>query len=166
MVSAGNNPESYIRKQLAKQIRGGNAFLKIEKVLKMVEYSQLGMQFPGLPYSFWQQFVHLRLTQLDILDFSNNADYRPLDWPKDYWPKNTAPSSPEEWEETQERFFKEREEFLTLILDENVELYKPFPHGEGQTLFREALLIVEHNAYHTGQLIILARLINGNTENI
>lgn len=166
MASARKNVESYIRKQLAKQIRGGNAFIKVEKVIKMVEYKQIGMQFSGLPYTFWQQFVHLRLTQLDILDFSKNADYTPLNWPGDYWPKNPAPSSSEEWEETKERFFKEREEFLALILNENNELYVPFPSGDGQTLFREALLILEHNAYHIGQLAILARLINSKTENM
>src|SRR5437762_1309475 len=33
------------------------------------------------------------------------------------------------------------------------------PHGDGQTLLREALLVADHNAYHLGQLVMLRRLL-------
>ena len=153
------DPDKYLREQLANQIQGGNAFIKIEEVLEMVDFNQLGKQFPGLPYTFWQQFEHIRITQLDILSFSKNEDYRALKWPKDYWPKEPAPDSREQWESFKKSFFKDREEFLKWVLDQNNDLSTPFEHGDDQTLFREALLILEHNAYHTGQLLILARLI-------
>jgi hypothetical protein len=70
----------------------------------------------------------------------------------------------EHWELSKKNFIKEREEFLDLVLDTNSNLFKSFVHGEGQTLFREALLILEHNAYHIGQILILARLIKENQE--
>jgi hypothetical protein len=35
----------------------------------------------------------------------------------------------------------------------------PFPHGDGQTLLREALLVADHNAYHIGQLVLLRQLL-------
>jgi hypothetical protein len=38
-------------------------------------------------------------------------------------------------------------------------LFAPFPHGEGQTLLREALLVADHNAYHLGQLVMLRRVL-------
>ncbi|MEX2593470.1 MAG: DinB family protein [Anditalea sp.] len=154
-----NKPGDYFRQQLVNQIPGGNAFIKIEQVMEMVEFDQLGRQFPGLPYSYWQQFEHLRITQRDILEFSTNADYEALDWPKDYWPENPAPSSLKKWETAKEMFLEDRKAFLALILDKNNNLFQPFIHGNGQTLFREALLILEHNAYHTGQLLILVRLL-------
>ncbi|MES1257473.1 MAG: DinB family protein, partial [Acidobacteriota bacterium] len=34
-----------------------------------------------------------------------------------------------------------------------------FPHGEGQTLLREALQMADHNAYHIGELVFLRRLL-------
>ena len=154
-----NDADKYLRKQLANQILGGNAFIKIEEVVEMVDFNQLGKRFPGLPYTFWQQFEHIRIAQLDILAFSKNEDYRLLEWPKDYWPKDPAPDSREQWESSKKSFFDNRDAFLKWILDQNNDLSKPFDHGEGQTLLREALLILEHNAYHTGQLLILARLI-------
>jgi hypothetical protein len=148
----------YIRQELVDQIQGGNAFIKIEQVMEMVEFDQLGRQFPGLPYSYWQQFEHLRIAQQDILEFSTNPDYKALEWPLDYWPKDPAPSSPEKWESAKEKFLEDRNGFLTLVMDQKNNLFQPFPHGNGQTLFRETLLILEHNAYHTGQLLILVRL--------
>jgi hypothetical protein len=32
---------------------------------------------------------------------------------------------------------------------------KPLPHGAGQTILREILLVVDHNAYHIGEFAIL-----------
>ena len=154
------NSEKYLREQLVRQIRGGNAFKKIESILEEVDINQVGKQFAGLPYTFWQQLEHLRITQRDILEFCTNSNYKPLDWPKDYWVLQSGPSSLDEYESKKNMFFKDREQFLDLLLDLNNDLYEPFSHGGGQTLFREALLILEHNAYHIGQLMILSRLTN------
>ena len=152
----------HIRKQLGQQILGGNAFKKIEEILEEVPFGQLGKQFEGLPYTFWQQFEHMRITQKDILDFSIGKDYQELAWPKDYWIKEAGPKDPAEWEKSKAMFFKDREAILYLIHNRESELSEPLEHGDGQTLFREALLVLEHNAYHTGQMMIIFRLINGN----
>ena len=34
------------------------------------------------------------------------------------------------------------------------------PHGTGQTLLREAFLIADHAAYHTGEIILVRRLLH------
>lgn len=153
--------EEYLRNQLADQIRGGNAFIKIENVLDNIKFHQLGKKHIGLPYSFWQQFEHMRITQKDILDYSLKVKYEPLNWPADYWPEQGEPSHHEQWEHSKKQFFLDREEFLTLLLDPKNDLYKPLHSGENHTLFREALLVLEHNAYHTGQLLIISRLLKG-----
>lgn len=46
-----------------------------------------------------------------------------------------------------------------LISDESIDLFAKIPHGEGQTILREALLVADHNAYHLGQLVLLQRLL-------
>ena len=158
------NPERFAREQLANQIRGGNAFIKIEEVLEKVPFDELGKQFPGLPYTFWQQFEHMRITQWDILEFSTNKNYQPLEWPADYWTPDPGPTAVDQWEASKKLFFQDRETFLNLITDTGIDWMEPFTHGHGQTLYREALLILEHNAYHTGQLMLLLRLINKNRE--
>lgn len=152
-------PNDYFRRQLIHHILGGNAFKKIEDLLDEVTVEQIGVQIEGLPYTFWQQFEHMRITQKDILDFSTNTNYQELDWPKDYWPSDPAPKHPDEWKRSKAMFYKDREQILSLIRDGQNDLSKPFPQGEGQTLFREALLILEHNAYHIGEMMVISRLL-------
>ncbi len=46
-----------------------------------------------------------------------------------------------------------------LVADTAADLFAPLPHGQGQTVLREALLVADHNAYHLGQLVTVRRLI-------
>jgi hypothetical protein len=39
------------------------------------------------------------------------------------------------------------------VLDRSRPLLDPLPRSQGQTLLREALLVVDHTAYHLGQLV-------------
>lgn len=148
-----------LRDQLIKHINGGEAFMPLEKVLEEITFDNLGIQPEGLPYSFYQQFYHLKFAQYDILEFSRNPDYKKIKWPDDYWPEKTAPDDEQEWENLFNAYFKEREEFCSLLSDPDNDLYKPFPQGSGQTLLREALLIIEHSSYHIGQLLVILRLL-------
>lgn len=145
---------------LVKHILGGHAYIKTEEILTRIAYEKTGQKIPGLPYTFWQLFEHLRIAQKDILDFSSTSDYRELKWPDDYWPDNPAPDSPEQWNLSKEQFFTDRNKFTALLASNSDQLLTPFSYGSGQSLLREALLILEHNAYHSGQLVILARLLD------
>lgn len=149
--------KDYMRRQLVKHIEGGEAFMAVKDLLEKVPFSQLGIIPEGLPYSFYQQFYHIRFAQYDILEFSRNPKYQAPKWPDDYWTEYPAPEKLSNWEEIRKLFFRERKEFIDLILGGDI--YQPFSHGNGQTLFREALLIIEHNAYHIGQLLVISRLL-------
>ena len=46
-----------------------------------------------------------------------------------------------------------------LVNDQSTDLFAKIPHGEGQTILREALLAADHNAYHLGQVVLLRRLL-------
>ncbi|MGK7392577.1 MAG: DinB family protein [Candidatus Cyclobacteriaceae bacterium M2_1C_046] len=156
MISQNDNK---LRDQLIKHVKGGEAFMPITEMLKKITFNKLGFKPDGLPYSFYQQFYHLRFAQYDILEFSRNPDYKGFSWPDDYWPEKTAPENEKEWDDLVTDYFKEREEFCSLLSDDKNDLFKPFPHGSGQTLLREALLIIEHSSYHTGQLLVILRLL-------
>lgn len=151
--------ERNIREQLVQQLEGGQAFLKVEEILEEVPFDKIGIRPEGLPYSFYEQFFHMRVAQFDILDFSRNPEYEEQEWPDDYWPVNEEPESEEEWEQLKEAFFEERNQMMNLILSPKTDLFKAFPHGDGQNLMREAMLLLEHNAYHTGQLAAIYRII-------
>lgn len=148
-----------LRQQLVKHLEGGEAFVPIDKIVQDIPFPQVGVVPEKLPYSAWQQFYHLRFAQYDILDFCRNPDYTPVRWPDDYWPEAPAPKNRQEWNNTVEAYFEERKEMAGLISDPENDLYAPIPHGSGQTLLREALLVIEHTAYHTGQLLLILRLL-------
>jgi hypothetical protein len=46
-----------------------------------------------------------------------------------------------------------------LVTDPSTDLFAPIAHGEGQTILREALLVADHNAYHLGQLMLVAKML-------
>lgn len=47
-----------------------------------------------------------------------------------------------------------------LVADPSSDLFAKIPHGDGQTILREALLVADHNAYHLGQIVQLRRLLD------
>jgi hypothetical protein len=51
------------------------------------------------------------------------------------------------------------EAMIERVRDPANDLLAPFPWGNGQTLLREALLVADHNAYHTGQVVAVRRLL-------
>lgn len=154
------NSHRITREQIVQHLEGGQAFLTIEDLLGEIRFEDLGKRPTGLPYSFYEQFFHMRVAQFDMLDFTRNTYYEPKEWPDEYWPVEPAPESEKEWESLKNSYLKERNEMMNLILDETNGLNKPLPHGEGQTLLHQALMLLQHNAYHTGQLAIIYRLLN------
>ncbi|HEY7566910.1 MAG TPA: hypothetical protein VH762_05030, partial [Gemmatimonadaceae bacterium] len=46
-----------------------------------------------------------------------------------------------------------------IAADSSRDLFAKIPHGSGQTYARELVLVIDHNAYHIGQIVALRRLI-------
>ena len=147
-------------KQISALLDGGQAHVKLDDVIAAVPQKLQGTRPAGLPYSPWQLIEHLRITQRDILDFSRNSDrqYKHLAWPRDYWPVELAPPDEGAWDTTVEQIRKDRNAFEAWLAEGD--LTTPFAWGDGQNLLREALLIADHNAYHTGELVVLLRLLD------
>jgi hypothetical protein len=113
---------------------------------------------PGrAPHSAWELLEHLRLAQEDILDFSRNPDYQERKFPGDYWPKSQAPPDEDAWDRSVAQFQKDLSEMQSLVAKSD--LTAKIPHGTGQTLLREALVLADHNSYHLGQLMFLRKML-------
>ena len=146
-----------IKDQLIEHLRGGSAFMPVEELLKFISSEALCRRPKDLPYSFYEIFYHMRFAQKDILDYIKDEDYTTHIWPQDYWPKNNMINSLEEWELLKSHFFKEQQEIIGFLQDAKNNLLKPVNAETENTLLREVLLVIEHNAYHTGQLLIVLR---------
>jgi len=142
-------------KNLIELLNKGNSHVLLDDALDNIPFGMLGKTPENLPYNLWQMSEHIRISQKDILEFSRNSKYKSPQWPEGYWPSNTQPSSEEEWENCLRQIKEDRESFIALLKEKAENLYEHFEHGNGQTLLREALVLADHNAYHTGEIIIL-----------
>ena len=143
-------------------LEGGHAHATFDDAVKDFPVELRGKVPKGLPYSAWQIVEHLRITQRDMLDFSDNATgtYKDKKWPDEYWPKEVAPPNEKAWKKTIDTIHADRKAFLKLLNEaDKATLIKPFAWGDGQNLLKEALQIADHNAYHVGELIVVRRLL-------
>ena len=148
-----------LRKELIFQLNGGNAHAPLEKAVADMPAKLQGVVPSGLPYSAWQLLEHLRIAQADMLEFCASKNYREKKWPDDYWPQTPAPPTSRAWNASVRQIRSDREQFIKLISSPKADLFAPLAWGEGQTLFHEACLIIDHNAYHLGELVTVRRLL-------
>jgi hypothetical protein len=150
-----------LRKHLLYLLDGGGAHARFDDAVKNMPDKLRGVKPDGLPHSAWMLLEHLRLTQLDILEFSRNPKYQSPKWPEGYWPKTEVPPSATAWNRSIQEFREGLEAMQDLVRNPKTDLYARIPWGDGQTILREALLLADHNSYHLGQLIDVRRLLGG-----
>jgi hypothetical protein len=147
-------------KNVVHLLERGNAHASLDDALKNIPFSLLGEKPANLPYSIWQLAEHIRISQWDILEFSRNAKHISPKWPDGYWPSEVAPGSETTWQKCIETIQADRNAFIVLVKNAGEALDKVFEYGDGQSLLKEALVLADHNSYHTGELIIIRRLLN------
>ena len=152
------NDES-LRKHVLYLLRGGGAHLSFDEFVNGFPADLCSRQIDGLPYTPWQVLEHMRLAQWDILEFSRDPNHVSPEFPKGYWPKSNEPGTPALWQKSIEEFRKDLQQMETLVEDPSTDLHAAIPHGDGQTILREALLIADHNAYHLGVLTVMGRIL-------
>ena len=151
--------ESKLREQLVYSLAGKGAHMTFDQAVKGLTPELAGQRIPRLAHTAWQLVYHLWIAQWDIVEFSKDARHESPDWPTAYWPKEDAPPSAKEWEQTLRKFRADLDAMMAMVSDTKNDLLQPFPHGQGQTLLREALLVIDHNSYHVGQLAALRKLL-------
>src|SRR4051812_15537371 len=149
-----------LREQLISMLTEGNAHLSFPDFVKDFPVDRCGQRIEGLPYTAWQVLEHLRIAQWDILEFSRDATHVSPPWPKGYWPSVDEVGSAELWNQTVAGFNRDLQAMAALINDPSTDLFAKIPHGTGQTILREALLLADHNSNHLGELILIRRLLN------
>ncbi|GAB2771562.1 DinB family protein [Salinimicrobium soli] len=146
-----------LKKIVAQHLKGGHAFMPVDDMLEKIPFNKIGISPVGLPYSFYELFSHMQFAQNDILDYCLRKDYKEAKWPDDYWPGKVAPENEQEWEQLKKAFFEDRKALEELLTSEDSTLIDPVPSNPQHSLMREVLLVIEHTAYHSGQLLILLR---------
>ena len=155
------NNEDSLRKQLVSLLTSSEAHMDVRAELKDFPVKFRDRKPKGAPHTAWQLLEHMRLAQWDIPRFSSDSKHKSPKFPEGYWPKSETPPSDAAWEGSVKMFLRDLDEMCVLVSDNKRDLFAPIPHGQGQTLLREALLVADHNAYHLGQLVLLRRTLEG-----
>ena len=148
-----------LREHVLYLLKGGGAHASFDAAVTGIPVALRGRRPKGAAHSPWEILEHMRLAQWDILEFSRNAKHVSPPWPEGYWPANPAPPRAAAWEESLKAFRRDLKAMERLVANPRSRLLARIPHGDGQTLLREALLIADHNAYHLGELIVVRRLL-------
>jgi hypothetical protein len=151
------NHDSALREHLLALLRGGGAHLEFETAVAHLPPELRGVRPPGVPHTAWRELEHMRIAQWDILEFCRNPQHVSPTFPDGYWPKGDAPPDVAAWDASVAAFRADLKALQDLVAAPTTDLFAPLPHGAGQTVLREALLVADHNAYHLGQLVVIRR---------
>ena len=63
------------------------------------------------------------------------------------------------WKRTIREFSADLAAFEDLVRNPKIDFFNPIPHARDYTIFREALLTADHNAYHIAEIVTIRRVL-------
>ena len=149
-----------VRDHLARALAWDEARATFDKAVAGIPAERRGARAAGFEHSAWQLVEHIRLAQDDLLDFCVNASYvHTMKWPDDYWPVDPEPPDGAAWDASLAGYARGREAMQRLA-HETPNLTALVPTGkESQTYLRSILLVIDHTAYHVGQIVALRQAL-------
>ena len=146
-----------VRNQLVRMLTIRQAHMDFEDAVANFPVEHINSRPQNCDYSFWHLLEHIRICQLDILDYIVDPNYKWPNFPDDFWPDKSAETDQVGWQATIDAFYADRQALVDVINDPAKDLFAPLPNsGEHQhNILREINIIAAHNAYHTGELGIL-----------
>ena len=151
--------QTFLSNHLVELLESGQAHITFDGAVKNWPAGLRGIRPKGAAHSPWEVLEHMRIAQWDIREFTRNPKHVSPNFPDGYWPKTPAPPSAKAWSKSMQSFRADLRAMIKLVQNKNTDLAAPLPHGTGQTVLREALLVADHNAYHLGELLLLGRLL-------
>jgi uncharacterized damage-inducible protein DinB len=158
-MSSAQDPSDPLRAHLVRLLDWEEAHVGFDKAVDGIPVDKRGVRAVGFEHTLWQMLEHIRTAQQDLLDFCVNPRYeQTLTWPDDYWPRELRPPAPGAWTKSVADFRAARGKLKQLARD--ADLFALVPTGTGhQTYLRAILLVVDHTAYHLGQVVAARRAL-------
>jgi hypothetical protein len=153
------NADSALRKHLVQLLKGNQAHIDFDTAVKGFPVALRGMRPKGSPHSAWELVEHMRIAQWDILGFTRDAKHVSPKFPDGYWPKSPTPHSKSAWDKSVRAFRADHKAMISLVSKQSTDLFAKIPHGDGQTILKEALVLADHTSYHLGQLMLVRKTL-------
>lgn len=149
------------RQTLARLLRSSHAHAGLLSAVEEFPFQLAGRKVEGHAHTAWQQVEHMRLAAEDLVSYCLDKDYEDLGWPEGYWPATTTPPSEEAWSQSVRGLLDANEAMAQLVENPEHDLYSRVPTAEKDShhTLRAALILLDHDGYHAGQLIALRRAL-------
>jgi hypothetical protein len=151
--------DDLIRQQFIGLLNGAQAHMTFDMIVADMPLATANAKAPHFPYTPWHLVEHMRIAQHDILQFVLDPAYRSPSWPEEFWPAEDTVVDRAGWDQSLALFRQDFEQVQNLIRDPETDFFAPIPHAPDYILFRQILLIADHNAYHLGELITLRQVL-------
>jgi DinB family protein len=149
-----------LRELLVSLVRGTEAHMSFEDAVAGFPAEAMNRRAPNVGYTPWHILEHLRITQWDILEYIRDPQgHVSPDWPVGYWPGPDAETTPEGFRRTIEGFIADRAAVEAILRDPATDLFAVLAGTPGHTVFREAVVIGNHNSYHVGEFAVLRQVM-------
>ena len=152
-------PDAAFREQLIRLLEGVDAHMPFEEAIRDFPDEAINAVPPNVPYTPWHLVEHLRLTQVDMLEYVTNLEYSARIWPGDFWPESHLTATRAEWDASVHGFLGDRDALRDMVADPTRNIFEPIPRTPGHTLARGVRIIGDHNAYHVGEFSILRQVM-------
>lgn len=149
-----------LRKELLALLRGGNAHMSFDDAVSAFPMKGINRRVPNASYTVWHLLEHMRIAQWDILQFVINPGHVSPEFPDGYWPGVDEVASVAQWKKTVKGFRDDLKKLEKLVSNPKTDFFDPIPHAEDYNVFREVLLVADHNAYHVAELVTLRRVMD------
>ena len=148
-----------VRKQLITALTTSQAHGDFASIVADFPMDRINDKAPHSDYTAWRLLEHIRRTQKDILDFMVEPVYKERQWPKDYWPEEGVIADETMWHKTIDEYQEDMKNLIKLVEDKATDLSSKVKNGDGQTIAREIIMVIDHNAYHLGEFSILRQVM-------
>lgn len=140
--------------RLVDGLRGHGAHLSLEAAIANFPASLMNERPPNVPYTFWDTLEHIRIAQHDLHMYAASPGHESPEWPSEYWPAPGERADGNRWNATISAIQDERERFIDFVKDPKCDVFAPAEHMDGGSVFRAALLAIDHTAYHLGEFVM------------
>lgn len=149
------------RRELIFQLRSGDAHQSFADAVADFPAEAINVRPAHVDYSFWHLVEHVRYCQRDMLEYLREPSYEAGRFPDDYWPSPDATASEEQRHESVQRFMADLDEVEAFVMDPATDLWRqaPWAWEPGHTPLRTVMVMVDHNAYHGGEMGILRQVM-------
>ncbi len=154
--------ELELRRSLSQLLRQSHGHVGLDRALEGFPFAMAGHRPSGFRHTVWEQVEHLRLAAEDLVSYCLDPDYEELGWPAGYWPESSEPPSQEAWEESVRALAEATEAMATLVENQDHDLFAQVPSAEKSHhhTLRAALILLDHNGYHAGQIVALRNALD------